>query len=616
MSIFSTLNTGVSGLGAAQVQISTTGHNITNANSPYYTRQRVVQSAADALHVRAGDIGLGTKVDKIVRIHDEYVFTKLRDNTNNVENTKYFKTKLEEVAQRFPDLKDVGILNDLQQYQKAWNDYASHPADSAMKINLIQVSKTLAKDISATRNDLFKMQNSVNDDIVLTIEEINRIGKDIATINGQIAASESAGDSMANDLRDKRDELELRLSKLVKSQVFKDNLEQNSSFDTNIKDGSIDYHLNIEGFSIVDGTTFHPLKIDSVAAGSPFQRIYYELQDGTTADLTTKLSGGQLGAQLDLRGREFNTQTNKFDDGILQDYINNMDSFAKTLITETNNIYSRAAQKQIISNEVSHLKGDDVIMNADNRLKTGTFDLIVYDDNGKEVARKTITLDTSTSMTGGARSSSLLEKINSNTDDNNDNNTLNDFDDYFTADYSYDETKDSGIFSLIPKLDGYKVGVEDHGTNFPGIFGLGKFFEGTDASNIDVDTSLRHDPTLLRASSSGADGNNDVANAITQLQYDKIKFYDTKGESTEATFEGFYRYITTDIASRAQNNNTLHKTNEAILSNVTAEFQSVSGVDMNEELSNLMKYQASFGASAKIITTVDKMLDTLLGLKQ
>ena len=616
MSIFSTLNTGVSGMSAAQIQISTTGHNITNANNPYYTRQRVVQEAAESLHVPSGDIGMGTKVKKIVRIHDEYVFTKLRRETANVENTRYFQSKLQEAAQRFPDLQDKGLFADLQAYQKAWNDFASNPSDGSMKINLVKVSGTLATNIQATRNDLFKMQNTVNNDVALTVEEINRIAKDISVINGQIAASEASGDSMANDLRDKRDQLELTLSKLVDSSVFKDSMYQDSGHDVSIKDGAIDYHLNINGFSIVDGTTYHPLKMDSVSAGSPFQKIYYELQDGTTADLTLRLTGGQLGAQLDLRGRHFNTQTGSFDDGILQSYIDNMDSFAQSMIMETNNIYASAAQNKIISDEMKGLKGTDTILNQDNRLNSGTFDLIVYDNAGNEVVRRTINLDSTTSMVGDNRSSSLIDRINANIDDNKDNNNLNDFNDYFRADFSYDEFKDSSIFSLIPLKEGYKVGFEDHGTNFPGIFGVGKFFEGTDASNIDVDSKLRHDPISLRASSSGADGNNDVANAITQLQYDDVKFYDKKGNFYTATFSEQYRTVTTDIASRAQNNNSIHETNLAILNNITSEYQSISGVDMNEELSNLMKFQASFGAAAKIITTVDKMLDTLLGLKQ
>ena len=89
MGIFDSLYTGVSGLNAAQIQIQVTGQNITNVNSDYYTRQRVVQSAANPLHSTPGDIGLGTKVDTIIRIHDEFTFTKLKNSASNKESTAY-----------------------------------------------------------------------------------------------------------------------------------------------------------------------------------------------------------------------------------------------------------------------------------------------------------------------------------------------------------------------------------------------------------------------------------------------------------------------------------------------------------------------------------------------
>ncbi|MDY0238413.1 MAG: flagellar hook-associated protein FlgK, partial [Campylobacterales bacterium] len=77
MSLFSTLNTGVSGLKVADISIATAGHNISNANNDYYTRQRVVSSASVPLHTRPGDIGTGARIDTITRIHDEFIYARL-----------------------------------------------------------------------------------------------------------------------------------------------------------------------------------------------------------------------------------------------------------------------------------------------------------------------------------------------------------------------------------------------------------------------------------------------------------------------------------------------------------------------------------------------------------
>lgn len=133
MGIFDALYTGVSGLNAAQVQIQTTGQNITNADSEYYTRQRVVQVANEAFHTKGGDIGRGTMVQQIVRVHDEFVFGRLTSSYSNLEYTSYKEQVLQEVNQKFPDLADSGILENIKKYFAMWNNYASHPNEAAQK---------------------------------------------------------------------------------------------------------------------------------------------------------------------------------------------------------------------------------------------------------------------------------------------------------------------------------------------------------------------------------------------------------------------------------------------------------------------------------------------------
>ena len=103
---------------------------------------------------------------------------------------------------------------------------------------------------------------------------------------------------------------------------------------------------------------------------------------------------------------------------------------------------------------------------------------------------------------------------------------------------------------------------------------------------------------------------------MVQLQYKKINFYSNKFSDKIETVEGYYRFMTSDLASETQTNNDMHETYTAINKVAVTEHQSVSGVNMNEELTSLIRYQSSYGAAAKIITTVEKMLDTLLTLKQ
>ena len=164
-------------------------------------------------------------------------------------------------------------------------------------------------------------------------------------------------------------------------------------------DTGTQYYLNIAGASFVDGSTFHPLVIDNTSNGSTYYSIYSEVQDGTRYNLTEQLAGGKIGAMLDLRGRVVSSSVNGGypQDGMIQNYVNQLDSLAQTIITETNNTYARSAQTSMQS-PILDLKSTTSLQNAYNNVENGSFDMIVYDSAGKEVARKTITINNSTSM--------------------------------------------------------------------------------------------------------------------------------------------------------------------------------------------------------------------------
>ncbi|EJC0906552.1 flagellar hook-associated protein FlgK [Campylobacter upsaliensis] len=607
MGIFATLHTGVTGLKASEVQIATTGNNISNANATFYTRQRVVQTTNGYITTGGVQVGTGTAIESIVRLHDEHAYFKLKNASTQQEYTGYLGQVLEEISQRFPDLKNTGILNNLENYNKAWNDFASNPNENATKIALVNATKTLAESVNEAHSTLKKVQQKVNDDIKSTVEEINRIGEEIAHINKQIYGEEALPTDHANELRDRRDELELTLSKLVSAVASKNEIVQDNRFEQTITDPGHHYNLSIEGFSIVDGVNFHPLKLDYDDKNKSYS-IYYQTPDEKIHDLTAKLKGGQLGAQLDLRGRDYDKLEGAYDNGILQGYIDSLNTFSKTLITETNNLYAGSAKNSATSDYLEGLTGDVPLMNYDRTIQAGTFDIVIYDEKGNEKVRKSITIDVTTTM------NDLMNQIKANTDDNGNKNNQDDVDDFINASFSFDSKSNSGLFQINAK-NGFKVSLEDKGTNFAGAFSVGGFFSGSDASDIRIKDSLLNDPSTVRASKNGVDSGNDMANQIIQLQYDKVSFYNKDGTIDELTMEEYYRKFTGQIASDGENNNVIHKSNMTLYNSVYAEYQSKSGVNTNEELAALIQWQSSYGAAAKIVSTVDQMLDTLLGLK-
>lgn len=625
MGLFSTLNTGISGLNASQLAINTTGHNIANADNEYYSRQRVVTQASTPLSSDPGDIGTGVSVTSIVRIHDEFVYTRLKESSNSLSYDSFNKKSLEEVAKYFPDLDGVGLSVDIQNYFASWNDLASNPDDTAQEIALVQSSINLSTNLKSSRDNIRALQDSMNEQLKTSVDEINHIGEQIAELNIAISKVEVIEPNRANDLRDQRDHLELTLSDLIDVSVFKGDMISQNHIDPNLTDQGTEYHMNIVGHSFVDGFTFHPLVINNNDNASNYYSVYSQSQDGSTIEITDKLMGGKVGAMLDLRGRQIDPAQNSGfpTDGTLQGYIDNLDSFAKTLVEQTNNLYASSAQPSMTSLLNSELKEDATLVNYSQSLNEGTFDVVMYDKQGNEVGRKTLEIDSNTTMgeednLGIPVESSIVGQFNKSTDDNDDNNSQNDIDDFFTATYMYAENTKQGTLSFSPKdsLSGYTIAVEDNGTNFAGAIGLSPFLEGDSAANMSVVSKYIDDPSKVNAYSAPVLGNNDVANSMVQMQYEKLDFYVKNGTVVSETVDGFYRYITTEISTDGENANRNFDTSTALFNTINAEHQSVSGVNMDEELANLMKYQASYGANAKVITTIDQMLDTLLGLKR
>ncbi|DAB34126.1 MAG TPA: flagellar hook-associated protein FlgK, partial [Sulfurospirillum sp. UBA12182] len=338
MSLFSTLGTGTSGLKASEMGISVAGHNISNANNEYYTRQRLVTQASTPLDTTPGSIGTGVSVTTIVRIHDEFVYSRLKDSSGNLSYDSFMKKSLEEVARYFPDLQDVGLGVDIQNYFASWNDLASNSNDGAQKIALVQNAQTLSTNLKSSRDNIRALQDSINEQLKTNVDEINRIGKEIAELNKAIGRVESLDTNRANDLRDQRDQLELTLSNLVDVSVFKGDLLTENTIDANLTDRGTGYHMNIAGNSLVDGMTFHPLVIENSSNESNYYSIYSESQDGSRVEVTEKLVGGKVGAMLDLRGRHIDPEENSGfpSDGVLQKYIDDLDTFANTFIEQTN----------------------------------------------------------------------------------------------------------------------------------------------------------------------------------------------------------------------------------------------------------------------------------------
>lgn len=603
--ILSSLNTSQTGLNAHQLMVDVTGNNIANASDEFYSRQRVIVSPEKPLYFQNYNLGRGVDIETIQRIHDEFTFSRYRKAASDAQFYDTEFTTLREASAFFPEVDGVGIYNDIEQYFNAWKDVEKNPSDPAQKQVLAQNTQTLITNIKDTRRRILDLQIKQSEELKVTIEEINSIGKQIAEINQKLGEMEDSRElKQANELRDRRDELEFNLSKLIGNNVFKDKLKSHSRLNSESADFDYGYTLNIAGgFNIVDGPIHHPIIIDNKDNENGLYSVYFQGDDFKRVDITDKIAGGKSGALLDLVS--FGKNGGKI--GKLQEYINHLDTFTRGFIEATNGVYAQSATNEVKS-EVLSITKDDVLSNSIYNIKNGGFDVIIYDSKGNEMLRKSIQIDGITTM------EDVVNLLNKNTDDNNDNNPLNDFDDFFTAYYD-NEAKQ---FQILPKDSsmGLNVSIEDKGSNFTGAIGINRFLDGSNANDISLNSVYVNDPTLIRQWKAPVSGNFDIATMMLELQHKDSEFYPLRGKKQEMTIPQYFQFVTGKVATDTNEVQVLGDTKQSVLAAVKKEFLAISQVSIDEEMVNLIKFQSGYAANAKVITTIDRMIDTLLTIKQ
>lgn len=601
--ILNSLNTSYSGLQAHQVMVDTTGNNIANAGNEFYSRQKVIAKPSPSLNRGDYQLGTGVEVESIVRAHDEFIFQRYE---RAAQEKEFFQTqydKLRETASMFPDLEGVGIYDDLHQYFNAWKNVSKDAKDPAHKQLLIQSAETLMRSIHATYNNLAEMQKKTSEELELRINEVNRIGEQIVNINKQLNTKESKVDlTRANDLRDQRDELEFKLKELIGGSVFKKNLKTDIGINSRDIDYGDNYVFNVAGgFNIIDGINFHPLSAKTIHKGNGLNHIYFQNQDHRPVDITNFLLDGKIGGLLKICADGLEGSNS----GKLQKYIDMINTFARGFIETSNSIYARSAFTHAKSNHLELSKNQSLIDSKYN-IHKGSFDLVIYNSNGDEIGVKTILISPSTTM------QDVINQINENTDDNADQNALNDIDDYFNAIFD----SNTGEFQISPKnQSNIYISIKDNGSNFAGALGINRLFDGDGAYNIQINDAYTEDPTKLRQWGSPSSGNADVANLMQQMQYDDLPFQTDKNTIKPMQLAQYYRLLGGEIATDTQAIKTSLETKTALFASIQKEHQNISQVSVDEEMVNLIKFQSGYSANAKVVSTIDKMIDTLLGIK-
>jgi flagellar hook-associated protein 1 FlgK len=301
------LSIGLSGLLTAQRALQTIGQNITNVNTPGYSRQALSLVARTPDTSPYGPIGAGVTIDQILRIKDDLLDSQINSFTSLLGSAEVQNNTFQNLEAIFNELSESSLSNKLENFFRSIQQLSTDPELTSTRFQLLQDSLNLVNNGFNSLNEQFRqLKIDISTRIETKVSEVNSITSEIALLNKRIGEIEiGTTNRNANDMLDKRDNLLKQLSKLANIRVIDNN--NNSSVDILLGGSLVVYGNNSEA-------------ITSSVTGDGVARI-----QGISAD---SMTSGELKGLLDIQ----NTT--------IPNYMQDLDTLAASLIKEINNIHS------------------------------------------------------------------------------------------------------------------------------------------------------------------------------------------------------------------------------------------------------------------------------------
>lgn len=291
------LSTGVTGIQAAQLGLQITQHNISNVNTPGFSRQYLLQSANVAQATGSGFIGNGTTVDSVRRAYDSFLTKQTFAAQSRVSESETMYAKLSQIDNMFGDASS-GLTVSLQEFFKGVQQVAANPSLVSARQSMISTTQNLVARFNSMQERLGELYDGVNGEVANEIAVINSYAKQLGSLNSEIMRAQAASQQPANDLLDQRDQLIAELNKHIKVSTVED-----STGAYNVFVGS--------GQQLVVGSVVN--QMTAVASSNDPERIVVGLKGatGNIQELPERLiQGGSLGGLLTFRSGSLDTATN------------------------------------------------------------------------------------------------------------------------------------------------------------------------------------------------------------------------------------------------------------------------------------------------------------------
>ncbi len=616
-STFSGIELGKRSIMAHTDAITTAGHNISNANTEGYSRQRVQLKEFDPLYKpdleraeRAGMIGQGIDVQSINRVRDEMLDQRIVSQ-QNLESywetrSKYYSM----IEQIYNEPDEVSIRSNMDKFWESWQELSVNPESQAARQAVVTRGESLTDSIKTKWENLMGVGSLLNSDIEATVKQVNSYANQIASLNAEIVRSRGMGDN-PNDLLDRRDLLVDKLSKLA-------------NITTDQRDGD-EFMVHLDGRVLVQGGVARNFELISLTDNNGYDKLVWS---DTREDAV--VSGGTLGALIELRDvdirnevQSLNTMTMNFSD-LVNDVHRNaygannvtgLDFFTEhSFVENVNGNFDRDGDGSFDHSYIFRFTGTTVLNPQEQIGLEGVMTFSGPSGNVQVAYHPTDSVET------------VINRINdSNAEvkaylDRNNNLVLKGTtaQNIENPDFVIRHVEDSGFF-----LTGYSGILSASGAD--GAYD----FERADAVNalagaqfavspvlnpagyIEVNSVIKNDVKSVAAAFRDDSGNVNVGDARAAVEIASIR--NTKVMiGHERTLDDYFADTVTNVGLKGEQAETNLNSHMAIMNDLRSMRDSISGVNIDEELADIIKFQHGYNAAAKFVTIWDSLLDTVI----
>ncbi len=573
MGLFSVLDIAVGGLHAHQIAVNVAAHNIANVDTEGYSRQRADLVSETPIVLADAIVGRGVRIGDIIRARDELIDIIYRQQASALAGSSEKEHLIARVEDLLFEPSDMGLTSLLDDFFGAFQEMAANPEEQPLRATAVSSAEELADAISRLETGLDRLRTDADREIRALTTDVNTLLEQIGDLNRSIAELELGTGRSANDLHDRRDLLLDQLSELMAITTI------------TAADGTVS--VSAEGLQLVSGTSASHIEARVNPTLDPIRSDFVELVVVETDTVLTP-SEGRLGGLFTAR------------DELIPEFEVKLDGFTQSLIREVNLLHSQGRGLRLfdsvtgaarVESGTESFDLDDPATGLPFAPTDGSFDVNVVDSSGN-IVTTTITVD----LDGAGGDDSLTDvaaKVNAvgNLTASVVNGTLQ-----------------------ITAAGGYTFGFSTDTSGFLAAVGINTLFTGSGARDIDINEVVATDPSFVAAALSpdpDDTGDNTNAAAIGNLQYTSVDI-GTGSTTNRMSLPDFLRTAVADVGVTAQRLGREVESQQLFERSIDARRQEVSGVNINEEVAALIKFQRGFEASARLISIVDEMLETLI----